>query len=48
LHEEDFGFTLTFEFEENQYFEGTVLTKKFEMSKPNVIEKCTGTEIKWK
>jgi len=48
LHENDFGFTLTFEFEENQYFEGTVLTKKFEMSKPNVIERCVGTEIKWK
>lgn len=48
LHENDFGFTLTFEFENNQYFEGNVLTKKYEMSKPNVIEKCVGTEIKWK
>lgn len=48
LHSEDYGFTLTFEFEDNQYFNGNILTKKYVMSKPNVIEKCVGTEIQWK
>ena len=47
LHEKGQGYTLKFIFEKNSYFEGTELTKTFTMSKPNVIEKCVGTEIKW-
>ena len=47
LHAKGFGFTLTFVFEPNAYFEGTELTKTFIMAKPNVVEKCTGTEIQW-
>lgn len=47
LHEKGQGYTLTFIFEKNGYFDGTVLTKKFVMSKANVIEKSVGTEIKW-
>jgi len=46
LHDDDFGFTLTFEWEPNHYFEGTSLTKSFVMSRFNVIEKCDGCEIK--
>ena len=47
MHEKGQGYTLKFIFEKNSYFEGTELTKSFIMSKPNVIEKCIGTEIKW-
>lgn len=47
LHEKGFGFTLTFEFEENSYFSGTELKKEFIMTKPNVVEKCIGTPIVW-
>ena len=38
---------MIFIFEENSYFKGTELKKTFTMSKPNVIEKCVGTEIQW-
>lgn len=48
LHDDDFGFKLTFEWEKNHYFDQTVLTKAYFMSRPNVIEKCVGTEITWK
>ena len=47
LHVKGFGYTLTFIFEPNAYFEGTVLTKTFIMAKPNVVEKCIGMEIPW-
>lgn len=47
LHEKGQGYTLKFVFEKNSYFDGTELKKTFTMSKPNVIEKCVGTEIKW-
>lgn len=47
LHEKGQGYTLKFVFEKNSYFEGTELTKQFIQSKPNVIEKCIGTEINW-
>lgn len=47
LHETGFGFTLTFVFEANSYFAGTELKKEFVMTKPNVVEKCTGTTIEW-
>lgn len=47
LHDEGFGYDLIFEFEKNDYFEGTELTKSFKMEKNNVIEKCEGSEIKW-
>lgn len=47
LHEKDQGFTLTFVFEKNSYFNGTDLTKSFIMSRPNVIEKCQGMAIEW-
>ena len=47
LHEQGFGFDLTFVFEQNSYFTGTELTKKFVMTKPNVVEKCIGTNIEW-
>jgi nucleosome assembly protein 1-like 1 len=48
LHTEGFGYDLTFTFEKNDYFENTVLKKTFVMTKQNVIEKCDGTDIKWK
>jgi hypothetical protein len=47
LHEKGQGYTLTFTFESNGYFSNTTLTKKFVMSKANVIEKSVGTEINW-
>ena len=47
LHEKGQGYTLKFIFEKNSYFDGTELTKTFHMSKPNVIEKCVGVEIRW-
>ena len=47
LHETGFGFTLTFVFESNSYFTGTLLKKEFVMTKPNVVEKCIGTTIEW-
>jgi len=47
LHEEGFGYSLTFIFEANSYFTGTELKKTFIMTKPNVVEKCVGQEIEW-
>jgi len=47
LHETGHGFTLIFEFEENSYFKNKLLTKSFHQLKPNMIEKCVGTEIEW-
>lgn len=47
LHEAGFGFNLTFVFETNSYFAGTQLTKQFVMARPNVVEKCLGTNIAW-
>ena len=34
-------------FEKNSYFEGTELTKQFVQSKPNVIDRCIGTDKCW-
>ena len=47
LHENGFGFNLTFTFEANSYFAGTELKKQFVMARPNVVEKCLGTTIAW-
>ena len=47
LHDEGYGYTLTFVFEQNSYFTGTEVKKTFVMTKPNVVEKCIGTEIVW-
>jgi len=47
LHEQGYGYTLTFNFEANSYFAGTELKKTFCMTKPNVVEKCVGTAIEW-
>ena len=47
LHEKGFGFNLIFVFEGNSYFAGTELTKQFVMARPNVVEKCLGTNIAW-
>ena len=47
LHEKGFGFNLTFVFEPNSYFAGTELRKQFVMARPNVVEKCIGTNIAW-
>lgn len=47
LHDEGFGYTLTFGFESNSYFSGTELKKTFVMTKPNVVEKCVGSSIEW-
>ncbi len=47
LHEEGFGYTLSFHFEKNSYFKETVLRKAFKMSQQNIIESCEGTEISW-
>ena len=44
-----FGFDLVFEFEtDNPYFMESKLTKKFVMSRANVIEKTDSTPITWK
>jgi len=50
LHEDyGFGFDLVFHFEKkNSYFLEEILTKKFVMSRQNVIEKAEGTKINWK
>jgi len=48
LHPEDYGFSLVFRFEKNDYFTDSELKKVFVMSKQNVIEKCEGTNINWK
>ena len=50
LHESyGFGFDLIFSFEKkNAYFLENKLTKKFVMSRKNVIEKAEGTKINWK
>jgi len=47
LHDKGQGYTLTFKFEENAYMSNKTITKKFIMSKSNVIEKSVGTEIVW-
>ena len=47
LHEKGQGYTLTFTFEKNGYFSNEILTKKFVMSKANVIESSVGTTINW-
>ena len=48
LHDPGYGFDLIFTFEKNDYFKNASLTKKFVMTRQNVIEKCEGTEIEWK
>jgi len=48
LHTEDQGFSLKMHFENNQYFEGNVLSVSFYQKKPNQVEKIEGTEISWK
>jgi nucleosome assembly protein 1-like 1 len=47
-HEKSHGYDLTFHFAPNEYFENETLTKSFQMSKPNIIEKAEGCEIQWK
>ena len=47
LHDEGYGYTLTFCFEANSYFSGTALKKTFVMTKPNTVEKCIGSNIEW-
>jgi nucleosome assembly protein 1-like 1 len=47
LHAEGHGFDLYFDFEDNSYFKNSVLKKSFHQLKPNMIEKCEGTEIEW-
>lgn len=47
LHEQGYGYDLTFHFEKNSYFKETSLRKSFHMSQQNVIEKCVGTPITW-
>jgi len=47
LHEAGHGYTLIFLFEKNSYFKELELKKAFNMSQPNVIEACIGTEITW-
>jgi len=47
LHEEGYGYTLTFCFESNSYFAPNELKKTFVMTKPNVVEKCIGCSIEW-
>jgi nucleosome assembly protein 1-like 1 len=46
-HEKGQGFDLVFYFNENEYFSNKTLTKSFQMSKPNIIEKAEGTPIEW-
>ena len=43
LHEKGHGFDLTFSFEKNDYFNNSVLSKKFFMARSNVIEKTEST-----
>jgi len=47
LHSEGHGFDLIFSFEDNSYFKNSELTKSFFQLKPNMIEKCVGTQIEW-
>ena len=47
LHDKGFGFNLTFVFESNSYFTERELTKRFMMTKPNVVDKCIGHNIDW-
>jgi hypothetical protein len=47
LHNPGYGFDLIFAFEKNEYFNNSSLTKKFVMTRQNVIEQCEGTEIQW-
>ena len=47
-HEKGHGYDLTFFFAPNDHFENETLTKSFQMSKPNMIEKAEGCEIMWK
>jgi len=57
LHVEDFddvktGYSISFHFKENPYFENEVLTKEFhlaaENSAPDFVQSSTSTPIKWK
>ena len=49
LHEDyGFGVDIVFTFQKNHYFLEEFLTKKFVMSKSNVIERTSGTIINWK
>jgi len=45
LHPEGYGFDIFFAFEKNDYFSNEVLKKSYILSRPNVIEKCIGSEI---
>lgn len=47
LHENDFGYDLTFFFEKNSYFSQTQLKKQFFMKTPHSVDHCIGTEISW-
>ena len=48
LHTVGYGFDIIFTFEKNDYFTSLQLKKSFVMTKQNIIEKCSGTEIAWK
>jgi len=48
LHDNDYGFDLTFIFEKNSYFNQTELKKSFFCKHPQSCEKAVGTEIQWK
>jgi hypothetical protein len=50
LHENyGYGFDLTFVFDKvNPYFLDDKMTKKFTMSRPNVIDKTESSKINWK
>lgn len=47
MHENGFGYNLTFIFDTNSYFTTLEFTKQFVMTKPNVVEKCIGSVIDW-
>ncbi|KAL3901428.1 MAG: hypothetical protein SGCHY_000616 [Lobulomycetales sp.] len=52
--EEGLGFKLLFKFSENEYFSDQVLTKTYQLNKPDepgmsfMFDKAVGTEIQWK
>ena len=48
LHTDDAGYDLEFRFENNDFFNNSVLKKTYVIPKENVIEKIVASEIQWK
>ena len=46
-HHEGYGFTILFYFNENEYFENSVLEKHYYLDQPSVLKKTEGSQIQW-